>query len=87
METIGDAYMVVSGLPHPLIHHSLEISHLALELMDVINGVTIPHLPDERLRMRLGVHSGTTTNQIISTFVRFIGLVDFGLIVVIVEKH
>ncbi|XP_013417913.1 uncharacterized protein LOC106179004 [Lingula anatina] len=59
VETIGDAYMVVSGLPEPNADkHATEIALMALELMKLVNSFEIPHLPGERLRIRIGVNSG-----------------------------
>ncbi|XP_023933180.1 atrial natriuretic peptide receptor 2-like [Lingula anatina] len=59
VETIGDAYMVVSGLPEPNADkHATEIALMSLELMKLVNSFQIPHLPGERLRIRIGIHSG-----------------------------
>ena len=58
VETIGDAYMVVSGAPHPTQKHASEIALLSLDLVDGIQHFVIPHRPDEKLRMRIGLHSG-----------------------------
>ena len=57
--TIGDAYMVASGVPiHNFNRHSFEICSLAVALLDSIKEFPIPHMPSEFLRMRIGVHSG-----------------------------
>ena len=57
--TIGDAYMVTSGAPiRNGDRHAVEICNLALALLDSIENFPIPHMPDENLRMRIGVHSG-----------------------------
>ena len=34
----------------------LKIAHLALDLMAVIPGVLLPHNPQQRMRIRMGVH-------------------------------
>ncbi|PAV62468.1 hypothetical protein WR25_08587 [Diploscapter pachys] len=59
VETIGDAYMVASGLPEsngP--HHVGEIASMALELMEAISKFKIRHRPDERTNLRVGMHTG-----------------------------
>jgi len=61
VETIGDAYLVVSGLPTVYDRHAQEMSLLALELLDSVKEYVIPHLPEEQLRLRIGLHSGSLT--------------------------
>jgi len=58
VETIGDAYLVVSGLPTVYDRHAQEMSLLALELLDSVKQHVIPHLPDQQLQIRVGLHSG-----------------------------
>ena len=59
VETIGDAYMVASGVPvRNGNRHAGEIAMLALELLSEIRTFRIRHLADKQLQLRLGVHSG-----------------------------
>jgi len=58
VETIGDAYMVASGLPTVYDGHAQEMSLLALELLDSVKTLVIPHLPQQKLQLRIGLHSG-----------------------------
>lgn len=59
METIGDAYMVVSGLPKfNGGRHVVEICNLALDLLDEVSHFRIRHRPEEKLKLRIGIHSG-----------------------------
>ena len=59
VETIGDAYMVVSGLPRRNgIAHAGEIASMSLSLLTHIKQFTIRHRPDDVLKLRIGIHSG-----------------------------
>lgn len=59
VETIGDAYMVVSGLPVRNGNiHAREIARLSLALLDAVRTFSIKHRPNEQLRLRIGLHSG-----------------------------
>ncbi|XP_038070318.1 uncharacterized protein LOC119739438 [Patiria miniata] len=59
VETIGDAYMVASGLPEPTANHACEIACMALDLLREVQLFRIPHLPAESLSLRVGLHSGS----------------------------
>lgn len=59
VETIGDAYMVVSGLPQPNGNlHAREISRMALKLLIAVSSFKIRHRPKDQLNLRIGIHSG-----------------------------
>ncbi|KRT86564.1 Adenylate and Guanylate cyclase [Oryctes borbonicus] len=59
VETIGDAYMVVSGLPIKNDNqHTAEIATMSLHLLSEVKNFTIRHRPSERLMLRIGIHSG-----------------------------
>ncbi|XP_067447343.1 uncharacterized protein [Thunnus thynnus] len=59
VETIGDAYMVVSGLPERNgDRHADEIAKMALDLVAAVRQVSIPHMPSHRLQLRAGIHTG-----------------------------
>jgi len=64
VETIGDAYMVVSGLPTVYDRHAQEMCLLALELLDSVKQHVVPHMPDEKLQLRIGLHSGSIISSI-----------------------
>ncbi|XP_051969089.1 guanylate cyclase 2G-like [Xyrauchen texanus] len=59
VETIGDAYMVASGLPISNgTLHAEEISTMALHFLSAIKRFRIRHLPTEKLALRIGINSG-----------------------------
>ncbi|XP_050546454.1 atrial natriuretic peptide receptor 1 isoform X1 [Daktulosphaira vitifoliae] len=59
VETIGDAYMVVSGLPVRNGHlHAREIARMSLALRSAVHSFTIKHRPDDQLKLRIGMHTG-----------------------------
>ncbi|XP_056154020.1 atrial natriuretic peptide receptor 1 [Lampris incognitus] len=59
VETIGDAYMVVSGLPvrNGKIH-GREVARMSLALLNAVRTFQIRHRPKQQLRLRIGIHSG-----------------------------
>lgn len=59
METIGDAYMVVSGLPvRNGKMHASEIARMSLALLEAVKTFKIRHRPNQQLKLRIGIHSG-----------------------------
>ncbi|XP_033624202.1 atrial natriuretic peptide receptor 1-like [Asterias rubens] len=59
VETIGDAYMVASGLPvRNGDFHAREIARMSLALLNAIKSFKIRHKPDKTLMLRIGLHSG-----------------------------
>ncbi|CAN7983100.1 unnamed protein product, partial [Ixodes hexagonus] len=59
VETIGDAYMVSSGLPvRNGMLHAREIARMSLALLRAVRSFSIRHRPLEQLKLRIGIHTG-----------------------------
>ncbi|KAK1336137.1 hypothetical protein QTO34_003939 [Cnephaeus nilssonii] len=59
VETIGDAYMVASGLPRRNgSRHAAEIANMALDILSSVGGFRMRHAPDVPICIRAGLHSG-----------------------------
>uniref|UniRef100_A0A8D0GCX3 Guanylate cyclase n=1 Tax=Sphenodon punctatus TaxID=8508 RepID=A0A8D0GCX3_SPHPU len=59
VDTIGDAYMVVSGLPKRNGNcHAVDISMMALDLLSFMGSFELQHLPGLPVWIRIGIHSG-----------------------------
>ncbi|XP_075791390.1 guanylyl cyclase C isoform X1 [Pelodiscus sinensis] len=59
VETIGDAYMVVSGLPKRNGNrHAVDISMMALDILSFMGSFELRHLPGLPVWIRIGIHSG-----------------------------
>ncbi|XP_032357621.1 guanylate cyclase 2G [Etheostoma spectabile] len=68
VETIGDAYMVASGLPISNgYQHALEICTMALHFLSAIKVFKIHHMPTESLAIRIGIHSGPVVAGVVGT--------------------
>ncbi|XP_048360348.1 atrial natriuretic peptide receptor 2-like [Sphaerodactylus townsendi] len=68
VETIGDAYMVVSGVPKENgICHASEIASMALDLVSLCKTFKIPHKPNTQLKIRAGIHSGAVVAGVVGT--------------------
>uniref|UniRef100_A0A671W2F2 Guanylate cyclase n=1 Tax=Sparus aurata TaxID=8175 RepID=A0A671W2F2_SPAAU len=59
VETIGDAYMVASGLPKRNGNkHAAEIANMSLNILSAVGTFHMQHMPDVPVRIRIGIHSG-----------------------------
>ena len=64
--------MVVSGLPmRNGNRHASEIARLSLELLGSTKRFVIPHMPNRKLLIRIGVHTGRYTNVDCGQFTLF----------------
>ncbi|XKL66635.1 hypothetical protein PGB90_010055 [Kerria lacca] len=62
VETVGDKYMAVSGLPEPCQQHARCIARLALDMMDLCKEVIVDNTP---VRITIGIHSGEVVTGVI----------------------
>ncbi|XP_043196646.1 uncharacterized protein LOC122367528 isoform X2 [Amphibalanus amphitrite] len=69
IETIGDAYMVASGVPQRTQgkDHAAEVASMALDLLHATENFVVPHMPGERLQIRIGIHTGPVVAGVVGT--------------------
>ncbi|CAB9513338.1 Receptor-type guanylate cyclase gcy [Seminavis robusta] len=73
IETIGDCYLAITGVPRPQTKHALIMARFASEAMERMNEViqsTLVHTLGEdtgTLKMRVGLHSGAVTAGVLRT--------------------
>ncbi|CAK5041187.1 unnamed protein product [Meloidogyne enterolobii] len=65
VETIGDAYMVASGVPQQMDSHIKEIASVALLQRDFLCHYEIPHRPSQYLHCRWGFNSGSVFTGVV----------------------
>jgi hypothetical protein len=66
VETISCVYMVVSGLPSRNgDRHSMEIARMSIDLLNATNNFVIPHMPQNKLQLRIGIHTGNNTTVLL----------------------
>ncbi|MBD2161293.1 adenylate/guanylate cyclase domain-containing protein [Limnothrix sp. FACHB-708] len=63
IKTIGDAYMVVGGVPKPRSNSAFAIAHLALAMQQAIGQYRKPD--GSPFRLRIGIHSGSAVAGVI----------------------
>lgn len=68
IETIGDAYMIASGVPtRNGNEHAKEVALLATELLKKVSEFKIRHLPQQKLKLRIGIHSGPCATGVVGS--------------------
>lgn len=65
VESIGDGYLCVSGLPSRNGHnHIKEIVNMCLVIREYVRAYKILHLPREKVQLRFGINSGKRESRI-----------------------
>jgi len=65
IKTIGDAYMVVGGLPTPRPDHTQAVADMALDMQAAVSGKT--RGTGGLLQVRIGIHTGPVVAGVIGT--------------------
>jgi adenylate cyclase len=65
IKTIGDAYMVVAGIPEAQSDHAVRIATLGLRMIHAVE--VIAKATDLKLRARIGIHTGPVVAGVIGT--------------------
>ncbi|KAK2170347.1 hypothetical protein LSH36_3g16010 [Paralvinella palmiformis] len=63
VETVGDKYMAVSGLPDPCSDHARCIARLALDFMDMDKSIRDPE--GNGIKITIGIHSGDVVTGVV----------------------
>lgn len=63
IKTIGDSYMVASGVPTPIDNHAEKIADLAVEIMETFKNIMLRS--GEKLQIRIGICSGEVVAGVI----------------------
>ncbi|KAH3695490.1 hypothetical protein DPMN_082950 [Dreissena polymorpha] len=61
--------MVVSGIPLVTASHAQEVADMSLDLVEACRNFIIPHMPGEPLRIRVGLHSGTSSPRLLQRYI------------------
>ncbi|MGB7444818.1 MAG: adenylate/guanylate cyclase domain-containing protein [Coleofasciculaceae cyanobacterium] len=65
IKTIGDAYMVASGLPNPCANHAEAIAEMALDMQEEVTKFSSKY--GEDLKIRIGINTGPVVAGVIGT--------------------
>jgi class 3 adenylate cyclase len=63
IKTIGDAYMVVAGIPQPVANHAVRIAQMGVDMLIAIEAFAARHASD--LTIRIGIHTGPVVAGVI----------------------
>jgi PAS domain S-box-containing protein len=67
VETVGDTYLVVGGVPKANKTHASEIATMSLHVLHAIEQFQFSGKPDIKVRMRIGLNSGPLVAGVIGT--------------------
>ena len=81
LETIGDGYLVCSGIPKRNgDQHVREIAELSFAFLRAVANFRIDHLLMERINLRIGFHTGLCPNYSQNLLQRFVGPAVAGVV-------
>ncbi|MDD2816471.1 MAG: adenylate/guanylate cyclase domain-containing protein [Thiotrichaceae bacterium] len=63
IKTIGDAYMLVGGLPTPRLDHAEAVADMAMDMFDAIKRINSQH--NSNFNIRVGIHTGPVVAGVI----------------------
>jgi class 3 adenylate cyclase len=63
IKTIGDAYMVVAGIPTPTTDHAERIARMAIDMIEVLRAYSVK--TGVNLSIRIGIHTGSVVAGVI----------------------
>jgi len=67
IKTLGDAYMVVGGLPMPRPDHAEAVAEMALDIQEEVSPFFKIEKDGKPLRIRIGIHTGPVVAGVIGT--------------------
>jgi len=68
VETIGDSYMVVSGLPQRNgKRHATEVATMALHILSAVSQFKVESKPDLKVNIRIGLNTGPVVAGVVGT--------------------
>ena len=67
VETIGDSYMIVSGLPVENTTHAQEIATMAIHMLWAVDKFVYKAKPELKIRVRMGINSGAVVAGCVGT--------------------
>ncbi|OQV23660.1 Guanylate cyclase 2G [Hypsibius exemplaris] len=66
VETIGDSYMCISGLPNRNgSEHANQIASMSLDMLFTVTTIPIRHMPERKLQIRIGAHTGAVVAGVV----------------------
>uniref|UniRef100_A0A1I7WMU6 Guanylate cyclase domain-containing protein n=1 Tax=Heterorhabditis bacteriophora TaxID=37862 RepID=A0A1I7WMU6_HETBA len=79
VENVGDAYLIVSGIPElPHYEHLKEVCRIGIQLQKFVEHFTVDNCPEQQMRIKVGVNSGSVASGILgSTAPRFFSVGDY----------
>lgn len=87
VESIGDAYFVVSGVPDKVHNHAERIANTALGIMYVSQEISSP-LNGEKVQIRIGIHTGSVVGGVVGTKIpRYFVLGETAVVASKMESH